>query len=516
LALIGTANFLEPSMTIAETPPVNIREVDVAIVGAGFGGLCMAIKLIEAGNSNFVILEKANDVGGTWRDNTYPGAACDVQSHLYSLSFAPKSDWTKRYAGWREIQDYILDVTKRYGLRSHIRFGQEVVGAHFNDADGRWTLQTQTGQTLIARSWVLASGPLHIPAMPTIPGLDRFKGKMFHSARWDHEYDLKGKSVVSIGTGGSAIQYVPAIAPKVKQLYVFQRSAAWVIPRDERSYPAPIKMLFKQVPMLRALHRARLYWTNEIRVLPIFNPTIAKVVEKAMLYNMHKQVKNPEVRRKLTPNYTFGCKRVLISNTYYPTFNRPNVELVTDGIKEIREHSIVTKDGVERPADCIILGTGFVVDPRLYMENFALTGRNGHNLGVDWKEGPEAYMGTTMAGYPNMFQLVGPATGLGHNSIIFMIEAQVRYIIDCLKIREQKGADFIDVKPSVQKRFNDEVQEQVSSTVWNSGCRSWYQTAEGKTFAIWPWSTWRFWLRTRQVDQTDYEWVKAPATITVK
>lgn len=495
-------------MTMNAGRPAVTYEVDVAIVGAGFGGLCMAIKLIEAGRTNFVVLEKASEVGGTWRDNTYPGAACDVQSHLYSYSFAPKTDWTKRYAPWREIQDYILKVTDDYQLRPYIRFNQEVTGAHFYEEEGRWILTTRAGDTILAKHWVLASGPLHVPALPDIPGLERFKGKVFHSARWDHQYDLTGKRIASIGTGGSAVQYLPEIAPKVKQLYAYQRTPAWVIPRDERPYSALSKKLFATVPGARWLHRARLYWTNESRVWPIFNPSLARLLQKAAKAFLNHQVKDPELREKLTPDYTIGCKRVLISNVYYPTFTRPNVDLITDGIQEIREHSIVTRDGVEREVDCIILGTGFVVDPRLYMKDFPLTGRQGHTLAADWQRAPEAYLGTLVAGYPNMFQLVGPSTALGHNSIIFMIEAQVNYILDCLATLDAKGADYVDVKPAVQKAFNQRVQGAIKGSVWSTGCKSWYQTADGVNFTIWPWSTWRFWLETRSVKESDFEWVK--------
>lgn len=492
----------------------RVTEVDVAIVGAGFGGLCMAIKLLEAGNKNFVVLEKANEVGGTWRDNSYPGAACDVQSHMYSYSFAPKADWTKRYAGWREIQDYILKVTDDYGLRPYIRFGQEVTGAEFMQGEGKWRISTRGGDVIVARHWALASGPLHVPQMPKIPGMENFKGRMFHSAQWDHGYDLAGKNVVSIGTGGSAIQYLPEIAPKVKQLYAFQRTPAWVIPRDERVYPDVEKKLFARFDVLRKLHRARLYWTNESRVWPIFQPAIARGLQQLVKLFINHQIKDPELRRKLTPEYTIGCKRVLISNVYYPMFNRPNVELVTDGIREVREHSIVTADGQERPADCIILGTGFVVDPRIYMKAFKLTGRDGHTPARDWVRAPEAYLGTTMTGYPNMFQLVGPSTALGHNSIIFMIEAQVNYIMDCLREIKARGADWLDVKPEVQRRFNAEVQENIKGSVWSTGCQSWYQTADGVNFTIWPWSTWRFWLRTRKVTPSEYDWVKCETVVT--
>ena len=493
-------------MTSKVSIPVQTTVVDVAIVGVGFGGLCMAIKLREAGNDNFVILEKGHDVGGTWRDNSYPGAACDVQSHMYSFSFEGKPDWSKRYAPWHEIQQYIVDTTQKYGIRPFIRFNTEVTGAHFDQTTGRWTINTGNGHTIIARHFVLASGPLHVPAIPKIKGIENFKGKVFHSAQWQHDYDLTGQNVVSIGTGGSAIQYIPEIAPQVKQLYVFQRTPAWVIPRDERTYWDIEKKIFAKLPILRKLHRARLYWSNESRVWPIFNPAIAEGLQKLAELFIKFQVKDKALAQKLTPDYTIGCKRVLISNKYYPTFNRKNVELVTDGILEVKENSIVTKDGVTRPADCIILGTGFIVDPRIYMKGFSCTGVDGHDLVQDWKDGAEAYYGVSVTGFPNMYQLVGPNTALGHNSIIFMIEAQVNYIMDCLKTLKAKGADYLDVKPQVQAEFNQKVQANLEGTVWSSGCVSWYQQDGGKNFTIWPWSTWKYWLETRKVNAEDYQW----------
>ncbi|PKM22104.1 MAG: 4-hydroxyacetophenone monooxygenase [Gammaproteobacteria bacterium HGW-Gammaproteobacteria-14] len=492
----------------AQIPATTTEIVDVVIVGGGFGGLCMAIKLKEAGIDNFVILEKENEVGGTWRDNSYPGCACDVQSHMYSYSFEGKADWSQRYAGWEEIQGYILQCTQKYGLRRYTRFGQEVIAANFNEQAGHWVIRTGSGDTLMARHWVLASGPLHVPQYPKIKGLESFKGKVFHSARWEHDYDLTGKNVVSIGTGGSAIQYIPEIAASVKQLYVFQRSPAWVIPRDERRYSTFSKKMFARFPTLRKLHRARLYWTNESRVWPIFNPSIARSLQKLAEFFIRYQVKDKETARKLTPDYTLGCKRILISNKYFPTFNRANVELVTDGIAEVRENSIITSDGVERPADCIILGTGFIVDPRVYMKEFELTGLNGRSLNEDWKDGAEAYYGTTVSGYPNMYHLVGPNTALGHNSIIFMIECQVNYILSCMDLLKQKGADYFDVKADVQAVFNEKIQKKLQGTVWSSGCQSWYQQADGKNFTIWPASTWRYWLETRTADPAAYEFVR--------
>ena len=402
---------------------------EVAIVGAGFGGLCMAIRLLQQGERRFVVLEKGDEVGGTWRDNSYPGAECDVQSHLYSYSFAGKADWSQRYAGWAEIQQYILDTTERYGVRPHVRFRQTVAGLRYDQASAHWHVALASGGTLRARHVVLATGPLHVPHLPSLPGIERFRGKVFHSAQWDHGYDLAGKRVASIGTGGSAIQYCPRIAPQVARLHVFQRTAAWVIPRDTRSYSDGARRRFARFDAWRRLHRARLYWTNESRVWPIFHPALARGLQRLARWNLRRAVGDDELARRLTPDYTIGCKRVLISNEWYPMFRRDNVELVTAGIRELREHSIVTDDGIERPVDAIILGTGFVVDPRIYMQHFPVHGLPGHELAQDWRAGAEAYYGISVAGYPNLHQLVGPNTALGHNSIIFMIEAQVRYVL---------------------------------------------------------------------------------------
>ena len=490
--------------------------VDVAIVGAGFGGLCMAIKLREAGNEDFVILEKAAEVGGAWYYNGYPGAACDVQSHLYSFSFAGKADWSKRYAPRDEIENYILDTVEQYQLRPFIQFNQEVNEAHFDSTTGRWTVRTAAGMTIDCRHFVLASGPLHVPNVPNIKGLKRFKGKVMHSAEWDHGYDLVGKKVVSIGTGGSAIQYCPEIAPKVKKLSVFQRSAAWVIPRDERGYWGIQQRLFKRFPALRKLHRARLYWSNESRVAPASSPKAAQLLGALCKQFIRLQVKDKALVKALTPDYTFGCKRVLISNKWYPMFNRDNVELVTAGIREVKAHSVVTEDGVEHEADCIILGTGFVVDPRIYMKDFPLTGLPGHDLHKDWAKSAEAHYGVTVSGYPNLFMLVGPNTGLGHNSIVFMIECQVKYILQCMALLREEGADYLDVKPKAQEAFNANVQRRLQGTTWTSGCTSWYQQDDGKNFALWPGSTWRYWLETRNVRSTDYDFVCADAEATVE
>jgi cation diffusion facilitator CzcD-associated flavoprotein CzcO len=482
-------------------------ETAVVIVGAGFGGLCLAIRLLQAGMHDFVILEKGGEIGGTWRDNTYPGAECDVQSHLYSYSFEGKPDWSRRYAGWEEIQRYLLDLSAKRDLRRYIRFNRRVTGARFDAEAAHWRVTLETGEPVNARHLVLATGPLHVPQIPPLPGLERFAGKVFHSARWDHSFELDGKRVASIGTGASAIQYCPEIAPRVGRLHVFQRTPAWVIPRDTRSYSAAAQRRFARYPFLRRLHRAWIYWRNESHIGPLLHPRLARMFEVYARWLIRREVRDRELARRLTPGYTIGCKRILLSNAWYPMFNRANVELVTEGIAEIREHSVVTRDGIERPVDCIVLGTGFVADPRKYMRDFPVAGLQGHVLADDWKAGAEAYYGITVAGFPNLFQLLGPNTALGHNSVIFMIECQVHYILRCLRQLAERRAASLDVTAAAQVRFNGRLQRAIAGTVWSSGCHSWYMQENGRIFTIWPWSTWRYWLATRRVRAADYRFV---------
>jgi len=476
----------------------------VAIIGAGFGGIAMAIRLQQHGIYDFIILEKGSDFGGTWRDNQYPGAACDVQSHLYSLSFAPKSNWSKRYAEAPEIFSYIQDLVTDYNLRAFCRLNTEVLAAHYQAERCLWQLQLQDQSILEAQFVIFASGPLHIPQIPHIPGIEKFQGKVFHSAQWDHTYDPTGKNVASIGTGGSAIQYIPEIAPQCKQLYVMQRTAAWVIPRDERAYPDLEKKLFKTYDWFRKLHRARLYWSNESRVVPIAKPGIMKFTQKLAELFIKYEVKNPELAKKLTPDYIMGCKRILVSNKYFPTFNRHNVELVTEKIQELTEHSIITQDGKERPIDCLIYGTGFITDPRIYMKNFQCTGLDGVELNEMWKQGAESYYGICVKDFPNLFQLLGPNTLLAHNSVIFMIEAQVEYILQLMQLVDRSQSDAIMVKDQAQDAFNQQVQHMFEKTVWQSGCVSWYQQEGGKNFALWPTYTWKYWLKTKKPNAADY------------
>lgn len=483
----------------------------VAIIGAGFGGLAMAIRLLQRNIHNFVILEKSNEVGGTWRENQYPGAACDVQSHLYSLSFVPKTDWSKRYAEAPEIFQYIQDVVQQFNLREYCQFNSEVVHTEYHEKDCVWHVALKDGRQLSCQYLVFASGPLHVPQIPHIKGIEKFQGKVFHSSQWDHQYNLNSKVVASIGTGGSAIQYIPEIAPQVKQLYVMQRTAAWVIPRDERKYLNIEKKLFKQADWFRKLHRARLYWSNESRAIPIMQPSVMKYTQKLAEVFIRFQVKDKQLAQKLTPDYIMGCKRILVSNKYFPTFNRDNVELVTDAIQELTADSIITKDGKMRKIDCLIYGTGFITDPRIYLQPFSCIGEHGVELKQAWKDGAESYYGISHKGFPNLFQLLGPNTVLAHNSVIFMIESQVDYILQMMDLVAQSQSNAIVVKDQVQDQFNHDVQDMLNNTVWQSGCVSWYQQDGGKNFALWPTYTWKYWLKTKSLHPSDFRLISKAA-----
>ena len=480
------------------------QQTQIAIIGAGFGGLAMAIRLLKNNIQDFVILEKAHDIGGTWRENQYPGAACDVQSHMYSLSFAPKSDWSKRYAEAAEIFAYIQSLISTYDLKKYCQLNSEVIAAEYNEQRCDWTLTLNNDSTLIAQFVIFASGPLHVPQIPHIKGIEKFQGKVFHSSQWDHQYDLNNKSVASIGTGGSAIQYIPEIAEQVKQLYVMQRTPAWVIPRDERTYKNIEKKLFAKYDWLRKIHRARLYWSNESRVVPIVKPTVMKYAQKLAEAYIKYQVKDKNIANKLIPNYIMGCKRILISNKYFPTFNRSNVELITDAIQELTSNSIITKDGKERKIDCLIYGTGFITDPRIYLKSFQCLGENGLDLRDAWHDGAESFYGICTKGFPNFFQLLGPNTVLAHNSVIFMIESQVNYILQMIQLVKQSHSHAIVVKDQVQTQFNQDIQTLLNGTVWQSGCVSWYQQDGGKNFALWPTYTWKYWLKTKILNPADY------------
>ena len=480
------------------------RVYRVAIVGAGFSGLAMAIRLRRAGQHDFVVLEEADDVGGTWRENTYPGCACDIPSLLYSFSFEPNPRWTRHYPRQHEIWDYLRHCTAEYGITPHIRFRTRMVGAEFDDDAKLWRLHTVSGETITARVVVGAMGPLHQPSIPDLPGMERFAGTSFHSAQWDRDHDPTGKRVAVIGTGASAIQFVPRIARKAASVTVFQRTAPWIVPKPDRRIGRAEHAAYRLFPSLQRLRRSVIYWLHEVRVLGmVFNPRLMKVAEKLATANMRRCIGDPELRRRLTPDYQIGCKRILLSNDYYPALAQPHVHLVTEKIGEVREHAVVTTDGVEHEVDTIIFGTGFhVIDA---LDSQPIVGANGVKLQDAWRGGVEAYYGVAVSGFPNLFLLVGPNTGLGHNSIVFMIEAQVRYIMGCLTMLDDNDASLLNVRADAQRAFNDRLQARLGDTVWGSGCRSWYLDDSGRNRTIWPGFTFSYWWRTRRPRPADFE-----------
>jgi cation diffusion facilitator CzcD-associated flavoprotein CzcO len=482
------------------------RDVDVAIIGAGFSGLGMAIRLHQEGRDDFVILERGEEVGGTWWFNTYPGCACDVPSHLYSFSFAPNPEWSQTYSPQPEIRDYLSGCADRFGIRSHIRFGCEASGAAWDEEAGRWRIETSDGE-LNARVLVAAMGPLVEPRIPDLPGLDSFEGRVFHSARWDHDYDLDGKRVATVGTGASGIQLVPEIQPRVESLHVFQRTPPWIVPHSNRPISKPERRLYRRFPFLQRLARAFTYMVREPLVVGfVKNPGLMRVAERVARRHIAKQVPDRELRRKVTPDYTIGCKRILPSNRWYPALGKPNVELVPSAITEVRERSVVGADGVEREVDAIIFGTGFHVTdiPAAKL----VTGRDGRTLDEVWGGSPNAYLGTTVAGFPNLFFLLGPNTGLGHNSVVYMAEAQIAYVVDALRTMRARGAAAVDVREDAQEAFNADVDRRMVDTVWSSGCASWYIDETGRNSTLWPDWTWRFRQRTARFDAEHYRLIE--------
>ncbi len=481
----------------------NRTETGVVIVGTGFSGLGMAIQLRKEGRDDFVILEKADDVGGTWRDNTYPGCACDIPSHMYSFSFEQNPGWSRAYSPQPEIWRYMRDVAEKYDLRRFIRFGQEMTGARWDTDENRWYVASKSGDEFVASALVAGVGALHLPQIPELPGIERFQGRAFHSAQWEHDYDLAGKRVAVVGTGASAIQFVPRIAEDVAELTLFQRTPPWIMPKPDREMPDRLRAAFRSVPLLQRAFRNVLYWMLEARAIGFNGQSwVMKIGQRIAKRNIHKGVKDPVLRRKLTPDYTMGCKRVLVSNDYYPALARENVDVVTDGITEVREHSVIDGAGVEHEVDAIIYGTGFHVTDAF--DDLDVIGRDGRNLGKEWStEGMRTYQGITVSGFPNLFFLLGPNTGLGHNSVVFMIEAQIAYVAQALRLARGKA---LDPRPKAQERFNADIQRKLAKGIWTQGgCKSWYLDAKGVNRTIWPGFTWRYWLDTRKVRREDYE-----------
>jgi cation diffusion facilitator CzcD-associated flavoprotein CzcO len=483
------------------TPTTHVR---VGILGAGFGGLGTAIRLAQRGDDYFLVFERAADVGGTWWANTYPGCQCDIPSHLYSFSFAPNPSWTRTYPKQPELRDYLRATAGKLGVYDRIRLNTEVTDATWDEAANLWRITTSQGD-YTADVVVAAPGPLSEPVIPDLPGIEGFEGTIFHTARWNHEHDLRGKRVAVVGTGASAIQAVPEIAQEVAHLDVIQRTPPWVVPHRDRPITRAERFLYKTFPPLQRLVRAGVYLSRELLVPGlVYRPQILKLVEKMARKHIADQVPDPELRAKVTPSYTIGCKRILPSNKWYPALGRENVELVTDGIAEIRPNGYVTTDGTLHEVDTIIFATGFYVTD-IPLANI-VTGKDGRRLSEVWHRSPQAYRGTAMAGFPNLFLLVGPNVGLGHNSIVFMIEAQITYVLGALDQMKARGAGRVEVRADAQTAYNDRLQSKLGKTVWNTGgCASWYIDAEGKNTTIWPDFTFRFWKETREFDAAAYE-----------
>jgi cation diffusion facilitator CzcD-associated flavoprotein CzcO len=480
--------------------PSHVR---VAIVGAGFSGLCMAIRLRRDGIEDFAVLERADEVGGTWRDNTYPGCQCDIPSALYSFSFAPNPDWTRFYPLQSEIREYLRRCARDFGVMPHIHFGHEVVGADWDDDARRWRIQT-SGASLTADVLVGGMGGLSAPSVPDIAGLDGFQGTVFHSADWDHDHDLDGERVAVIGTGASSVQFVPRIQPRVGALHLFQRTPAWVMPDPDRPVTAVERRVFRRLPAVQRLLRAGIYVVQEATVLgTIVDRRLSKGLELVARRHLRAQVADPELRAKLTPGYTIGCKRITFSNTFYPALQQANAELVTDPIREIRSNSIVTADGTEREVDTIILGTGFQVHDNPAFAR--VRGRDGLTLGEAWGGSPRAYLGATIAGFPNLFLLVGPNSAGGYNSIVFTTEAHVNYALEAVRAMDRHGIGSVEVRSEVYDAFARETARRLRSSVWNAGgCTSWYLDSNGRNGVWWPGFTWRLWQRTRRFDPREY------------
>ena len=480
---------------------------DTLIIGSGFSGMGMAMKLREAGRTDFIVLEKADDVGGTWRDNTYPGAECDVQSHMYSFSYELNPEWSREYSGQAEIHAYMRDVAQKHRLHEVIHFNTEMTGATWDEDAQRWTVTTN-GETYETRVLVSGIGGLHIPNIPKIKGAESFAGPRFHSAQWDHDVDLTGKRVAVIGTGASAIQFLPQIAPIVGQLDVHQRTAPWVVPKSNHDITGRKKAFISKVPGGTRAYRNMHYWMNEATQLGFTGPlqNITSVVEKKVSGYIRKTVNDPETAEKLIPDYRLGCKRVLKTDNYIPIYNRDNVALIDTGVEEITATGIRTKDGDFREVDVIIYGTGFHVTDAFQWVH--VTGEGGRDLSKTFDEGGiETYNGIAVTHFPNFFLLLGPNTALGHNSVVFMIEQQTKWIIKLLQAMDARGAGAVQPTPQAQREFNDQVQEKVSKGVWSQGgCTSWYLDSQGKNRTIWPGFTFRYWWHLRQVETDDFIW----------
>ncbi len=475
----------------------------IAIIGSGFAGLCLGIQLKRSGIHSFTIFEKSDRLGGTWRDNTYPGAACDSPSLAYCFSFEQKTDWSRKWAPQSEILEYLEQCARKHEILPHIRFGSEIRSAKFHAEEGIWQLRTSTGEEISAEIVVSSVGQLNRPHVPEISGLDRFQGDSFHSALWNHDVDLEGKKVAVIGNAASAVQFVPQIARRVKQLHIFQRSANWMIPKLDREYSEREKRWFARYPILPRLNRWWIWLTFEMR-WPVFrrNRFLGRRIEKLAKASMRAQIEDSSLWEELIPDYPIGGKRILISDDYYPTLNRENVEVVTEEIDHLSKDAVVTKAGNTYPVDVAILATGF--ESTSFLAPMAITGLEGRTLASEWKDGARAYLGISVPGFPNFFMMYGPNTNLGHNSIVFMLECQARYITDCIEQLIARDLGFLDLRRDVMESYNQRLQAELDRTVWAETGKSWYKTEAGKITNNWSGTTTRYWWNTRKADLRHY------------
>ncbi|MCP5206713.1 MAG: NAD(P)/FAD-dependent oxidoreductase [Hahellaceae bacterium] len=477
--------------------------IDTLIIGSGFGGIGMAIRLQKSGLASYIILEKAASIGGCWRDNSYPGAACDVPSHLYSYSFEPDFPWSRKFAPQTDINSYIAHCAKKWNLISKVHLNTEVQQADYDSRQQRWRVTTTAGDTYICKILISATGQLSLPAYPHIKGLDEFKGKVFHSAKWDHQYNLTGKHVAVIGSGASAVQLIPEVAKKAKALYVFQRSAPYVLNKPDRAYSSWEQTLKSRFPLIQLLDRWRLYWQHELRFFAFGGNKLAmKLFTHIFQHKLTKEVHSPELRKKLTPDYLMGCKRILISNNYFSTFNEENVSLVTDEVEEVSANTIKTSSQTITNLDAIIFATGF--QSTRFLSPIQVTGLSGKKLADVWKDGAEAYLGMAVSGFPNFFMIYGPNTNLGHNSILAMIENQIRYIHSACQVTLLSNRP-LNVRPNLQRAFNANIQEKLQHSVWGESCNSWYKTNGGKITNNWYGFVSQYYWLTKRVNMQDYE-----------
>lgn len=494
---------------IAVTDGATTRSVDplpghfrTAIIGAGLSGIALGINLRKAGEDDFVIFDKADGVGGTWRANTYPGVECDIHSPLYSYSFAPKKNWSKNFGTQPELLAYTEDCCKRFGLEPHLRLEHELIAASWNASNNLWEIETSKG-AYTANILVSAMGYLSYPNRPNIPGLADFSGPSFHTAEWDHDVDLKGKRVAIIGVGATSVQVIPEIQPIVGHLDVYQRSPAWFMPKHAHEMKGFSAWAQQSLPGYHALQRAYHFWAAEMVPYQMARPSRTKFMKDIAQKFLDKSVKDPELRAKLQPGYTIGCKRILFSDTFYESIQKPNVSLVTDGIKKIEENGVLCSDGKKREADVLVLATGFHTNDCQFAD--LIVGENVQNLGEAWQNGRFAYRGASVPGFPNFFMMLGPNTTVGHTSMTLMIEAHASYVSDAILTFRDKNLATVEIKPEMAERYDNQMQERLAKTVWNAGgCTSYYRSGAGKNATIWPDTSIRFRKQTRSFDLDNY------------